>query len=194
MFFQGLSGQTGPIGIFAGVYDATTIYYLNSAGASIVSDAGEFWRTINAAKNGTNTWGTPMNGSADWQSIGTFFSAYTGNSYQGGGTVFFPYTVTPASPNAVVAIGISGGVSLRLVILSVIGRNEGDRVVLSFTLPATAGITINVRNASAVGTQLLPSSVFPSNTLTTDGVTLGWAVEFYFDGTAWNYLRSNLPA
>lgn len=192
MFFQGLSGQTGPIGIFAGVYDATTIYYLNSAGASIVSYAGEFWRTINAAKNGTNTWGTPMNGSADWQSIGAFFSAYTGNSYQAASNASGNTTITPASPNEVDAIAVTGGVSLRLFILSTVGRNEGDRAVLSFTLPATAGITINVRNASAVGTQLLPTSRFTSNTLTTDGVTLLLSLSFYFAGGAWNYLPPSL--
>lgn len=194
-FFQGVAGTAGPLAVFFGAYDAATIYYLNSGVSSVVSYGGEYWRTINPAKNGTNGWGTPATGSADWVSIGTFFSVYSGNSWDSGSSsVAGNTTITPTTPNQSYQFTVTGAASLRLIILAVTARISGDRIKLNVIFPATAGITLNVRNASAVGTQLLPTEKFAANTLTTDGVTLSACLEFVFNGTAWIYQTSSLPA
>lgn len=198
MFFQGLAGQPGPLAVYAGAYNAATIYYLNNAVSSVVLSAGSYWRTANAQKNATNTWGTPMNGSADWVSIGSAFSLFSGNSFAAYANAAGNTLITPTSPNHTAAVTFTGGASIRILILDITGQNAGNRLVVDCLLPVTPNIVLNFRNATAGGTQLLPVSAqlpnFPGNGLTTDGSYVLAALEFYFDGTQWNYLRANIPA
>lgn len=62
----------------------------------------------------------------------------------------------------------------------------GSRIVLRLNLPAVASILLDFRNASTTGTQI--------TTYSTDGSGDDAVIEFYFDGTAWQFLSAAIPA
>jgi hypothetical protein len=98
-------------------------------------------------------------------------------------------TVEPAS-NAnrhIEIVSFSGsGSTTRVVILSTTGRQAWDTITLRGNLPATAAITVEVRNASAAGTLL--------TSITSDGSGDDFAAEFVFDGSAFIAVRTQYPA
>lgn len=72
----GLTGATGDIGpgpVFRGTYVAGGTYYHNPRRRDIVVYGGAYYVTNNAAKDGANTWGTPLAG--DWVSFGAVYSS-----------------------------------------------------------------------------------------------------------------------
>lgn len=84
-------------------------------------------------------------------------------------------------------ITFSGSAGTRIVALAIpTGLSAGARLVVRSVLPATAGIVVELRNATTGGTLLA--------TFTTDGATLTAVHEFYFNGTAWALLSSAIPA
>lgn len=103
-------------------------------------------------------------------------------------------TITQAQANETYALTFTGSAGARIIILDVTGRTAGDKLFLDLILPATAAIVISVRNATAGGTLLLPVESFPTQDLTTDGSLLSAHWEFTFNGTAWVFDMSNLPA
>lgn len=103
-------------------------------------------------------------------------------------------TITPASENQTVLLTVGGVARTSNIILDVAGRTIGDRLAIPVILPATADIVLAIRNATAGGTLLLPAEVYPTQDLTTDGNILSWFLEFVFDGAAWIYMNSKIPA
>jgi hypothetical protein len=184
--FTGVQGQPGPLSVFCGPYNAAGIYYCNSAVSDIVSYAGGLWRTINTAKNSTDSWGTPMVGSLDWAYVGTVGSAFYGNSYvvvptnNSGNTV-----ITPITPNETDSVTITGAASTRIFAISDTGQVNGNKLDLLFTLPATAGIIIQIRDNTVGGTLI--------NSYTTDGVTLSGKISVVNTGSAWIYAGAQFP-
>lgn len=80
-------------------------------------------------------------------------------------------------------ITISGaGSTTRILSLPVAGRVAGHTAKVRFLCPATAGITLEVRNDTASGTTLL--------TTATDGTGDDVVGEFYFDGSAWQPMEA----
>lgn len=75
-------------------------------------------------------------------------------------------------------VTISGaGSTTRVLVLPTTGRNAGNVCLVRFLCPATAGITLEVRDATSGGTLLLSA--------TTDGSGDDVAGEFYYTGSAW---------
>lgn len=103
-------------------------------------------------------------------------------------------TITPTEPNYTFALTFGGSARTSIIILDVAGRTAGDKIFLDLILPATANIVIDVRNATSGGTRLLPVETFPSQDLTTDGSLLSGHWEFTYNGSAWVFDTSNLPA
>ncbi len=105
-------------------------------------------------------------------------------------------TITPDKPLYDVGLTISGVARTSNLILATAGRAAGDRIRLAITLPATTGIILTPRNATAGGTLLLPSDIFttPSQGYTTNGFDISALWEFEYTGTAWRYVTSNIPA
>lgn len=60
----GAQGIPGPGLVYVGAYNAGTVYYYTPARRDVVSHSGSYYVTNNAAKSGTNSWGTP--GGGDW--------------------------------------------------------------------------------------------------------------------------------
>lgn len=85
----------------------------------------------------------------------------------------------------IITISGSGGTT-RIAYLITAGRSAGDRCTVRFLCPATAAITLEIRNAAAAGTVLL--------TTTTDGSGDDVVAEFYFDGAAWQPLEAQFAA
>ncbi len=103
-------------------------------------------------------------------------------------------TITPTKAIQSTKLAFTGVASNRIIILDVTGRASGDKLFLDLVFPATAAIVISVRNATSGGTLLLPVESFATQDFTTDGVTLSAHWEFTFNGTAWIYDSSNIPA
>lgn len=103
-------------------------------------------------------------------------------------------TVTPTEANYALGLTVGGAARTSILILDITGRAAGDRIRLDLTLPATAAILLEARNATAGGTLLLPAEKFPSQQFETDGVTLSATWDFVFTGAAWRYELSNQPA
>lgn len=88
-------------------------------------------------------------------------------------------------------ITFSGAASTRVVILATSLAGSASpivhtRAVVRCVLPATADIVVEFRNATSGGTLI--------TSLVTDGGGDDATVEFYFDGTAWQFLRLAFPA
>lgn len=191
--FSGAQGQAGPIAFYRGAYDATNTYYQNSTRVDVVLSSGYLWRVNNASKNDTDSWGTPTIGAGDWLNIGAGLPGGY-NSFSSTTNITGNSTILPASANHTEKITVSGAAGSRIFAVSIVDRVAGDRCYLNFTLPATAGLIITVRNNIVSGTQLLPSAVYPSNAYTTDGAVISLSVALVFNGTAWIYDTSKAPA
>lgn len=72
----------------------------------------------------------------------------------------------------------TGAAGARTVILDLADRQAGDRLTLDYALPATAGLVIELRNATAGGTIL--------DTLTTDASGDPACIELTYAGSAWD--------
>jgi hypothetical protein len=111
---------------------------------------------------------------------------------QGYNTVSNSSGTTNISPSSNVfhlsqIVNVSGsGNTTRVVALLTTGRASGDLVSMRLNLPATSGITAEVRNASDAGTLL--------SSITTDGSGDDAAIDYVFDGSAWSSLRATYPA
>ncbi len=138
--------------------------------------AGEFLTTDGT----TASWAAVSSGG------GNAYAAFTNNSGNS--------TLTPTEPNQTYLGTVGGSARSSIFILDVAGRTSGDRIILDLLLPATANIVLSVRNATSGGTLLLPTESFPTQDLTTDGNIRSWHLEFTFDGVAFIYDMSNLPA
>lgn len=77
--------------------------------------------------------------------------------------------------------------------LSTEGREAGDRMTVTMTLPSSV-VTIAFRNGALDGGLLLPDETYTDQIFTTDGITLSAVFEFFFDGNAWQYSDSRTPA
>jgi len=162
------------------------------SGSSVTFAAGSTL-TVNGAFAGTPTGGTldfsantltlPATVSGGATSLLARGQGYAASSNASGTT-----TITPNSRTAVHSeiLTITGTASTRIVVLSVSGRVAGDILRLRLNVPATQNIVIDVRNATAGGTQLTQ--------LTTDTSGDDCALEYVFDGTAWQAFLCNYPA
>lgn len=83
-------------------------------------------------------------------------------------------------------ITVSGGATTRTIVLKTTGRIAGDKLALRLEVPATAGIVIEVRNATALGDILTQ--------LTTDTEGTPCALEYVYNGSAWEKYLANYPA
>jgi len=99
-------------------------------------------------------------------------------------------TITPgvlAMVHTEVTAVTGSGSTTRIMILATSNAPiAGASVRHRLTLPATAEITIEWRNAASGGTLL--------TSMLTDGSGDDAVAEFYFDGTAWQFLRFTFPA
>lgn len=74
-------------------------------------------------------------------------------------------------------------------------HTAGDKIRLDCVFPATAGLVITVYQTNAQLVKLLPVESFGAGqNFTTDGNILSACWDFVFDGAAWQYEMSNLPA
>jgi len=129
-------------------------------------------------------------GNVTISATGTNGNAFSSSTNNTGNT-----TITPTKPNQTYALTFTGAAGNRIIILDVAGRTSGDKIFLDLVFPATSGLVISVRNATSGGTLLLPVESFGApQTFTTDGNVLSAHWEFTFNGTAWIYDTSNLPA
>ena len=195
-FFQGINGQPGPLAVLCGPYVATNIYYENANRRDVVTYNGFAYAANAAAKNGTNTWGTPSDTGGDWVNIGIGSALVSTNSAHATANATGNSTVFPTTANHTEAMTFSGVAGARVVALDTTGSVAGDICVLVMTFPATAGLIITVNNATVGGTQLLPtSSGFVANAYTTDGATLSATWTFFFNPAgAWQYLSGSSPS
>lgn len=97
-------------------------------------------------------------------------------------------TVTPAAGTreAVHTTTFSGSAGTRIVIADTAGRIAGDRLTLSYALPATSGIIVETRNATSGGTLL--------HTLTTGTSGADARVDLLYSGSAWTLVSALEPA
>lgn len=99
-------------------------------------------------------------------------------------------TITPGAVclihTEVTTISGSGSTTRAMVLATSNSPIAGARVLHRMALPATADITIEWRNATAGGTLI--------TSLVTDGSGDDAVGEFYFDGSAWQFLRFTSPA
>lgn len=116
-------------------------------------------------------------------------NAYGSSTNNSGNT-----TLTPTQPNYSYGLTFTGAAGNRIIILATAGRSAGDKIFLDITFPATSGLVVSVRNATSGGTLLLPVEMFPTQDFTTDGNVLSAHWEFTFNGAAWVYDMSNIPA
>lgn len=116
-------------------------------------------------------------------------NAYATATNNSGNTTFTP---TASIQSYLATVG--GTARTSIFIMATAGRTAGDKIFLDIIFPATAAIVIEVRDATAGGTLLLPAEVFPSQNFTTDGVTLSAHWEFTYTGAAWIYDSSSIPA
>lgn len=110
---------------------------------------------------------------------------YAASSNSSGNTTI---TVDDETGSYVAVTAVTGsGSTTRIMILATSGSPvAGARILHRVTLPATAEITLEWRDATSGGTLL--------TSLLTDGSGDDAVAEFYFDGSAWQFLRFNFPA
>jgi hypothetical protein len=136
---------------------------------------------------------SPVGGTGDVTVSATGGAA--GNAYAAATNNAGNTTITPTKATETRLITFTGAASARILILDVTGRTAGDKLFLDLIFPATSGLVISARNATAGGTLLLPVESFGGGqTFTTDGNVLSAHWEFTYTGTAWIYDMSNLPA
>ncbi len=83
-------------------------------------------------------------------------------------------------------LNVTGSAGTRNLALPVAGRFTGNACRVRLNLPATSGITVNVRNDTAAGTVLF--------TIATDGSGDDAALDLTFNGTAWERFNATYPA
>lgn len=87
-------------------------------------------------------------------------------------------TITPAAPNEIRVVTLTGTARTSKFILAATGAAAGYWMLLRFVQPATASIVQEVRDLTAGGTTLY--------SYTSDGSGADhWACLVYFDGTNW---------
>lgn len=118
----------------------------------------------------------------------------SGNSEEDSNSVSAPLVIAPLSPNHVERISFTGAAGPRTVALSKFGPSptsqvlvRGSRMVVLGTFDSTVGIAVTFLNGNG-------GSAIPNATFTSDGVNLQIALEFYYNGTDWEYLRAQIPA
>lgn len=84
-------------------------------------------------------------------------------------------TITP--PNTTAIVTVTGAAGTRVLALPTAAMTAGTHLRMRVNLPATEGIAVEVRNAAAGGTLLY--------SLTSETEAVAYALELYFDGTAW---------
>jgi hypothetical protein len=99
-------------------------------------------------------------------------------------------TITPAAVaivhTEVTAVTGAGSTVRQFALATANAPTAGARVIHRVNLPAVSGITLQWFNATTGGTQI--------TSLITDGSGDDAVAEFYFDGTAWQFLRFTYPA
>ncbi len=103
-------------------------------------------------------------------------------------------TITPDKSDYTVGLTVGGAARTSVIILDTTGRTAGDKIAVIATLPATVGINLQFRNATAGGALLLPAATFASQQYDTDGVDLSATFVFVYTGSAWIYDMSKIPA
>jgi hypothetical protein len=100
-------------------------------------------------------------------------------------------TISPAAGkrrHSVDAV-ITGTAGTRIFILDVADRAAGDEIEIDFTLPDTASIVLEVRNATSGGTLIYSHTT--NGTEATDGFRL--LTRMRFDGTAFEGVEAMYP-
>ena len=108
------------------------------------------------------------------------FANATGNT-----SLAFP----PNANELTAVVQISGGASARNLVLPITDRLTNDILRLRINTGTTAGVSIDVKNATSGGTSLTGSSPFVTDGTGNDNVF--WT--FQFDGTAWKSLGLTYP-
>jgi len=142
---------------------------------------------------GTNITLSPVNGLGN-VTINATGGGGGGNAYATATNNSGNTTVTPTQPNYSLGLTVGGAARTSIFILDIAGRTAGDRLRLALTLPATAAIVLEVRNATSGGTLLLPVESYATQDLTTDGSLLSATWDFVYTGSAWKYELSSLPS
>ena len=111
-------------------------------------------------------------------------STYNASANSTGNTTITPGVV---ALQHVEVITVTGAAGTRIIILdTACAPAAGCRIAVRLNLPATASILFDFRNATSGGTQL--------TTMETDGSGDDAVAEFYYDGTAWQFLKFQIPA
>lgn len=99
-------------------------------------------------------------------------------------------TITPGATaithTEVTAVTGAGSTTRRFALAITNSPIPGARIVHRVNLPATAGIMLEWHNATVGGTTI--------TSMLTDASGDDAVAEFYFDGTAWQFLRFTSPA
>lgn len=114
----------------------------------------------------------------------TQLTSFTASSNASGNTTATPGTYAAFHFEEVTISG--AGSTTRVLVLPTTGRSAGQRLAVRFLCPATAGITLEVRNATSGGTLLLSAQ--------TDGSGDDVAAEFYFNGTDWKSFEAQFAS
>jgi hypothetical protein len=109
-------------------------------------------------------------------------SPATGSQTSSSGTV----TVTPSQPIFTEIVTLLGAARAVPIAIPVAGALSGSRVTIQVQMPALAGLNLTFYNNNTSGTAL--------DTFSTDGSIRTGVWDFYFDGAAWQLLRSQIPA
>lgn len=103
-------------------------------------------------------------------------------------------TVTCSRANERVKLTVSGAARTSYIVVSRVRRRKGDIVEFIVALPETAGVVLDFRNGSVDGDALLSTEKFPDQQFTTDGEITTARFRFCYDGGAWIYIDSQIPA
>jgi hypothetical protein len=96
-------------------------------------------------------------------------------------------TITPTSGRHSEIVTFSGSARTSILDIAVAsGQSAGDQVFVTGILPSTAGIVVQITNASTGGTLLWQ--------YTSNGSTLSFYFQGVFDGTNWNCQAAFAPA
>lgn len=107
-------------------------------------------------------------------------AGYAASTNASGNTTITPGVICLAHTEVTTVSG--SGSTTRIMILATSNAPlRGMRIIHRLAMPATAEITIEWRNATAGGTLI--------TSLLSDGSGDDAVAEFYFDGTAWQFLR-----
>lgn len=112
-------------------------------------------------------------------------ASYTASANSSDNTTITPGAICVCHVEITTVTG--SGSTTRAMVLATSGSPvAGARILHRLALPTTAEITIEWRNATSGGTLI--------TSMLTDGSGDDAVAEFYFDGTAWQFLRFVSPA